>query len=55
MAKYECGNCGEQWRLNQLVEIKDLLRRLEPGDTVPHGQCPACEALCCEVEPGSLT
>ena len=44
-----CGNCGKQWADYELEypfpDIPGLLERIEPGGTVPAGECPACGAL----------
>jgi hypothetical protein len=47
---YECDNCGCRYpATNKLKhvfpDIPDLLQRLDPGGTVPAGECPACGAL----------
>ena len=45
-----CDNCGRRFAgeadLGRAYpDIPDLLRRIEPGGTVPSGECPACGAL----------
>jgi hypothetical protein len=44
-----CDACGESWADPELKHrfpaIPDLLERVEPGGTVPAGECPACGAL----------
>ncbi len=43
-----CADCGIHFCESALVplgEIKDLGQRLEPGSTVPLGECPECGAL----------
>ena len=47
---FKCDNCGKRYeREDQLrhvfPDIPDLLQRLDPGGTVPAGECPACGAL----------
>jgi len=47
---FKCDNCGKRYvRADQLrhvfPDIPDLLQRLDPGGTVPAGECPACGAL----------
>jgi hypothetical protein len=46
---YVCGNCDKRWDDADLKvrfpNIPDLLERLDPGGTVPAGECPACGAL----------
>lgn len=47
----ECGNCG--WKGEPTIEfpnIPDLMQRIEPGGTVPSGECPQCGALCYEIK-----
>ena len=45
----KCDNCGEEFReyemVHQYPDIPNLLGRIEPGDAVPLGECPACGAL----------
>jgi hypothetical protein len=42
-----CGNCDWKGQPDiELTEIPDLNQRLEPGSTVPSGECPKCAALC---------
>lgn len=41
-----CNNCGNYWEEEELRPIKDLEQRIEPGGTVPSGECPECGALC---------
>jgi hypothetical protein len=40
-----CGNCAKVWPVERLRPAVDLLRRLEPGDVFPSGECPECGAL----------
>jgi hypothetical protein len=40
-----CGNCAKVWPVERLRPVVDLLRRLEPGDVFPSGECPECGAL----------
>jgi len=47
---YICDNCGGRYpATNKLKhvfpDIPDLPQRLDPGGTVPAGECPACGAL----------
>lgn len=47
----KCANCewvGEP--LFGLEEIVDLLERIEPGGTVPSGECRECDCLCYPVK-----
>lgn len=45
--RYECGNCGKQFRDELLLDwpIPDLERRVAPGEPMPAGECPECQAL----------
>lgn len=45
MERARCDNCGHTCREDELEPIVDLLMRIEPGGTVPSGQCPRCGAL----------
>lgn len=40
-----CDNCGHTCAAAELNPINDLLERIEPGGTVPSGECPQCGAL----------
>lgn len=42
----ECDNCGAVLQDEELAEILDYFERVEPGGTVPSGECPNCHALC---------
>lgn len=49
MSVYElsrCDNCRKVHSEENLVDPKDLGQRLDPGGTVPSGECPDCGALC---------
>jgi len=43
---YECADCLQEWKADELNEPKDILDRLLPGDIFPDGECPDCGALC---------
>jgi hypothetical protein len=43
---HRCGNCGEGWGDEEMNTIQDYFQRVEPGGTVPSGECPNCGALC---------
>lgn len=45
MAQARCDNCGHLCLEDELEPIADLLQRIEPGGTVPSGECPQCGAL----------
>lgn len=49
--RFTCGNCDWSGPEAELGEVQDLLQRIEPGDTVPDGECPCCGALAFEVKP----
>ncbi|MBU8840241.1 MULTISPECIES: hypothetical protein [Mycobacteriaceae] len=40
-----CDNCGHTCDAAELDPIRDLFERIEPGGTVPSGECPQCGAL----------
>jgi hypothetical protein len=40
-----CPNCAWDGPANQTRPIHDLWERIEPGGTVPIGECPECGAL----------
>lgn len=44
----ECDNCGKKTDKKNIVpleEVPHLLERIEPGQTVPAGECKSCGAL----------
>lgn len=45
---HHCDNCG--WTGPEpgvdLCEVRDLGDRLDPGSTVPSGECPDCGCFC---------
>lgn len=45
MAQACCDNCEMICQVSELEPMADLLERIEPGGTVPSGQCPECGAL----------
>ena len=49
--KFECANCGTFYKdATELAEVQDATLRIEPGETMPHGECVRCGALCYERE-----
>jgi hypothetical protein len=40
-----CDNCVWEGMASQTRPIRDLWQRLDPGGTVPIGECPKCHAL----------
>ncbi|KKN24117.1 hypothetical protein LCGC14_0898060 [marine sediment metagenome] len=47
---HHCDNCSREHKAAALHGIANLFDRLEPGGTVPSGECPECGALCYPVE-----
>lgn len=48
---YQCQNCLAVHNHDKMiVPVPDLEKRLEPGDRVPDGECPACGAVCHQLE-----
>ena len=58
--KHECNNCGAVYAADEELaavfpNIPDLWERLDPGGTVPSGECPQCGALVYpQAEPPAL-
>lgn len=48
-SNHECANCGGAWEDGDLQPVRDYFERVEPGGTVPSGECPDCGALCFPV------
>lgn len=46
MEKCVCANCDWQGDDSQVNPIQDIMQRIDPGGTVPAGECPKCGALC---------
>jgi hypothetical protein len=44
-ADLECRRCGWHGKAHALRPIRDLVDRIDPGEVVPAGECPACGAL----------
>lgn len=40
-----CDNCSAVWETGTTNEITNYQSRVEPGETVPSGECPACGSL----------
>ena len=44
-----CDDCETAWGMDELMttfpDIPDLIERINPGETVPAGECPQCGAL----------
>lgn len=41
----ECQNCSWEGHIDDCKPIKDIHERVEPGETMPAGECPDCGAL----------
>lgn len=54
--KHQCDNCG--WEgdepLRVLADVPDLMERLDPGCSIPSGDCPECQALTYELNSRQL-
>lgn len=46
----ECDDCGKKFTDEELKEVRHLSMRVDPGGTMPSGECPKCGALCYPVE-----
>ncbi len=44
--RYACANCGAVWTAAQLAPYHDFWSRVQPGEIIPQGDCPACGAFC---------
>lgn len=49
--KARCDDCGRTHDVDDLAEPKRLHERLDPGGTVPAGECPDCGALAYPLDP----
>lgn len=49
--KVECANCDWHGDVDQADETRDFWSRVEPGDTVPAGDCPECGAFVFPAQP----
>ena len=47
-----CQNCDLDWPDSFLNEVVDLSMRVSPGEVMPSGECPSCQAVCHPVEDG---
>ena len=47
----KCDNCGKVSGEDDLNEIVRLYERVDAGDEMPAGECPACGALAYLVKP----
>lgn len=48
MAKVRCQNCDWTGDENECAELPEdsILERVGPGETMPVGECPQCDAVC---------
>lgn len=42
----ECANCGLRSAASDLSPVHDFWSRTQPGEVIPHGDCPECGAFC---------
>lgn len=49
--RHECDNCRNSFVATDLKETRDYSQRVDPGGTVPSGECPDCGALCYPARP----
>lgn len=49
-AVYECQNCDARLLADRLQPLKDVFKRVAPGEPMPAGECPECGAVCHEVK-----
>lgn len=47
---YQCQNCLAFWREEDLKKTKHNFKRILPREIMPAGECPACNAVCHEVD-----
>jgi hypothetical protein len=40
-----CDDCGKTFKNGDCLEVRDLIRRVEPGSPMPTGECPLCHAF----------
>lgn len=45
----ECANCGLRTKADDLDPTHDIWSRIQPGEILPHGDCPECGAFCYPV------
>jgi hypothetical protein len=49
---WECANCGRFYlEESEMESVKDIWERVQPGETMPAGECPNCHALCYPIKP----
>lgn len=49
--RHRCDNCQKVWTADELKDFCDIMQRLDPGGTVPSGECPDCNCFCYPYEP----
>lgn len=42
----KCANCDRLWNKDELEPIDKIEERVDEGEVMPSGECPACHALC---------
>lgn len=42
----KCANCDRLWNKDELEPIHKIEERVDEGEVMPSGECPACHALC---------
>lgn len=47
---HACGNCSWRGPASDLRPIANIAQRIDPGGTVPSGECPQCGALAYPLE-----
>lgn len=47
----ECADCGDRHRQSEVLPFRDFWSRIQPGETMPAGDCPKCGAFSFLVEP----
>lgn len=45
-----CANCDWHGAASECDEYQDFWSRVEPGEIIPHGDCPKCGAFCYAIE-----
>jgi hypothetical protein len=49
-AKFRCQDCQAVIEEKDLKDLTRVFCRVEPGDVMPHGECPHCGAACFPVK-----
>ena len=48
--RHACDNCGKISTADKLKDVQDLYQRVDEGEPMPSGECPACGCLCYPVK-----